>query len=149
MAVELFGFSIGRVDKDQKNKKSFALPQPDDGAMELGPSGGAYGTYVDLEGVTKNELDLIRKYREMATYPECDQAIDDVVNEAVVTNREESPVSVSLEKSNLSNTIKESIKAEFEELVRLLDFRKVGYEMSMVDCFSTSSLMIKTPNVVY
>ncbi len=129
MAVELFGFSIGRVDKDQKNKKSFALPQPDDGAMELGPSGGAYGTYVDLEGVTKNELDLIRKYREMATYPECDQAIDDVVNEAVVTNREESPVSVSLEKSNLSNTIKESIKAEFTELVRLLDFRKVGYEM--------------------
>ena len=129
MAVELFGFSIGRVDKDQKNKKSFALPEPEDGALEVGPSGGAYGTYVDLEGYAKNELELIRKYREMATYPECDQAIDDVINEAIVTNREESPVSISLEKSNLSDTIKEAIKDEFAELVRLLDFRRVGYEL--------------------
>ena len=129
MAVELFGFSIGRVDKDQKNKKSFALPEPEDGALEVGPSGGAYGTYVDLEGYAKNELELIRKYREMATYPECDQAIDDVVNEAIVTNREESPVSISLEKSSLSDEIKEQIKYEFSELVRLLDFRRVGYEL--------------------
>jgi hypothetical protein len=129
MAVELFGFSIGRVDKDEKRKLSFALPEPEDGAIELGPSGGAYGTYVDLEGVTKNELELIRKYREMATYPECDQAVDDVINEAVVANREESPISVSLENSNLSENIKESIKFEFTELIRLLDFRKVGYEM--------------------
>ena len=65
----------------------------------------------------------------MATYPECDQAIDDVINEAVVSNREESPVSISLEKSNLSKTIRESIQYEFKELTRLLDFRKVGYEL--------------------
>ena len=129
MAVELFGFSIGRVDKDQKNKKSFALPEPEDGALEVGPTGNAYGTYVDLEGYAKNELELIRKYREMATYPECDQAIDDVVNEAVVTNRENSPVSISLEKSSLSDDIKEKVRYEFKELIRLLDFRKVGYEM--------------------
>jgi len=129
MAVELFGFSIGRVDKDDKRKESFALPDPEDGAIEAGPSGGAYGTYVDLEGHTKNEAELIMKYREMATYPECDQAIDDVVNEAVVTNRENSPVSINLGKSNLSDNIKESIQGEFKELIRLLDFRKVGYEM--------------------
>ena len=129
MAVELFGFSIGRVDKDKKNKTSFALPEPEDGAFEVAGSGGAYGTYVDLEGAAKNELDLIKKYREMATFPECDQAVDDVINEAVVTNREESPVSISLEKSNLSDNIKESIKEEFAELIRLLDFRRVGYEL--------------------
>jgi hypothetical protein len=129
MAVELFGFSIGRVDKDSTRKQSFALPEPEDGAIEVGPSGGAYGTYVDLEGTAKNELELLRKYREMATYPECDQAIDDVVNEAVVANRENSPVSLSLGKSNLSDNIKESIHYEFKELIRLLDFRKVGYEM--------------------
>ena len=129
MAVELFGFSIGRVDKDQKAKKSFALPEPEDGALEVGPAGGAYGTYVDLEGYAKNELELIRKYREMATYPECDQAIDDVINEAIVTNREESPVSISLEKSSLSDEIQEQIKYEFSELIRLLDFRKIGYEL--------------------
>ena len=129
MAIELFGFSIGRVDKDAKNKRSFALPEPEDGAVEVDPIGGVYGTYVDLEGTTKNEQDLINKYREMATYPECDQAIDDVINEAIVTNREESPVSITLEKSNLSDNIKESIKDEFSELIRLLDFRRVGYEM--------------------
>ena len=129
MAVELFGFSIGRVDKDKKNKTSFALPEPEDGALEVAPSGGAYGTYVDLEGAAKNELELIKKYREMATFPECDQAIDDVINEAVVTNREESPVSISLGKSNLSDSIQESIKNEFSELIRLLDFRRVGYEL--------------------
>ena len=129
MAIELFGFSIGRTDQDKKSKKSFALPEPEDGALEVAPSGGAYGTYVDLEGSAKNEQELIQKYREMATYPECDQAVDDVVNEAIVTNREESPVSISLEKSNLSDNIKESIKEEFGELIRLLDFRRVGYEM--------------------
>ena len=129
MAVELFGFSIGRVDKDAKNKKSFALPEPEDGALEVGPAGGAYGTYVDLEGSAKNEQELIRKYREMATFPECDQAIDDVVNDAIVASREESPVSINLEKSNLSDNIKESIKEEFIELIRLLDFRKVGFEL--------------------
>jgi len=129
MAVELFGFSIGRVDKDKKNKTSFALPEPEDGAFEVAGSGGAYGTYVDLEGAAKNELDLIKKYREMATFPECDQAVDDVINEAVVANREESPVSISLEKSHLSDNIKESIKEEFAELIRLLDFRRVGYEL--------------------
>ena len=129
MAVELFGFSIGRVDKDAKNKRSFALPEPEDGALEVGAAGGAYGTYVDLEGVAKNEQELIRKYREMATFPECDQAIDDVVNDAIVASREESPVSINLEKSNLSENIRESIKEEFIELVRLLDFRKVGFEL--------------------
>jgi len=129
MAIELFGFSIGRVDKDAKNKISFALPEPEDGALEVDPIGGVYGTYVDLEGYAKTELELIKKYREMATYPECDQAIDDVCNEAVVTNREETPVSVNLKKSKLSDPIKESIRTEFAELVRLLDFRKIGYEM--------------------
>ena len=129
MAIELFGFSIGRVDKDEKRKKSFALPEPEDGALEAGPTGSAYGTYVDFEGLAKNEKEMIEKYRDMANFPECDQAIDDVINEAIVINREENPISISLEKSDLSDNIKESIQTEFAELVRLLDFRKVGYEM--------------------
>ena len=129
MAIELFGFSIGRIDKDEKKKKSFSLPEPEDGALEIGPTGSAYGTYVDLEGFAKNELELIKKYREMAAYPECDQAIDDIINEAVVVNREESPISISLEKSNLSEDIKEKIHIEFKDIVRLLDFRKIGYEL--------------------
>ena len=120
MAIELFGFSIGRVDKDAKNKESFALPQPEDGALEVGPSGGAYGTYVDLEGAAKSETELINRYRDMSNHPECDQAIDDIINEAIVVNREESPVSLNLEKSNLSDTIKEKIKEEFDEIEIIL-----------------------------
>ena len=58
MAIELFGFSIGRVDKDEKRKKSFALPEPEDGALEAGPTGSAYGTHVDFEGIAKNEKDM-------------------------------------------------------------------------------------------
>ena len=127
MAIKLFGFTIGR--KDEELKKSFTLPEVEDGALEAGPSGGAYGTYVDLEGATKNEQEMILKYRDMATFPECDQAIDDVVNETIVANREMTPVSISLEKSLLSDSIKDDIKKEFSEIMRLLDFRKTGYDL--------------------
>ena len=115
--------------KDEKRKKSFALPEPEDGALEAGPTGSAYGTHVDFEGIAKNEKDMIEKYRYIANFPDCDQAIDDVINVTIVTNREESPISISLEKSNLSDQIKSSIQNEFQEIVRLLDFRKVGYEL--------------------
>ena len=147
MAVELFGFSIGRVDKDQKNKKSFALPEPEDGALEVGPTGNAYGTYVDLEGYAKNELELIKKYREMATYPECDQAIDDVVNEAIVTNREESPVSISLEKSNLSDTIKllEPIKNKIKAYHWYRIMKKYNYINTFIDT-DTILTILKSKN---
>ena len=120
MAVQLFGFTIGRVDKDKKNKKSFALPEPEDGAVEAGPTGSAYGTYVDLEGVAKNEEEMIRKYRDMANFPECDQAIDDVINEVVVTNREEAPVSLSLEKSTHRSHLSKVRQYSNEKIPKLL-----------------------------
>ena len=84
MALELFGFRIGRKEEEQKlkdeNLKSFVPPSLDDGAVEIA-AGGAYGTYVDLEGSAKSEAELVTRYREMSLQPECDSAIDDVVNE--------------------------------------------------------------------
>ena len=131
MAVELFGFTIGRTQKEKeaKEKVSFALPQYDDGALDVsGTPGGAFATYLDMEGAAKNEMDLIQRYRQMALYPECELAVDDIVNEAVVCDREEAPVSINLENVNLSPDIKEKIQENFYEVMDLLRMRDGGYD---------------------
>ena len=87
MAIELFGFKIGRKEEEQKlksdNLKSFVPPQDNDGALEVAP-GGVYGTYVDMEGTAKSEAQLVTRYREMSTQPEADLAIDDIVNLSLI-----------------------------------------------------------------
>ena len=132
MAIELFGFTIGRTQKQKEHQErvSFALPQSEDGALDIAGSygGGAYGTYLDMDGAAKNEQDLIARYRQMALYPECELAVDDIVNEAVVADREEAPVGINLENINLSLEIKEKIIHEFHEVLDLLRFRDVGYD---------------------
>ena len=131
MAVELFGFTIGRTQKEKeaRDKASFALPQYDDGALDVsGTPGGAYATYLDMEGAAKNEMDLIQRYRQMSLYPECELAVDDIVNEAIVCDREEAPISINLENVNLSPDIKEKIQENFYEVTDLLRMRDGGYD---------------------
>ena len=131
MAVELFGFTIGRTQKEKeaRDKASFALPQYDDGALDVsGTPGGAYATYLDMEGAAKNEMDLIQRYRQMALYPECELAVDDIVNEAIVCDREEAPIAINLENVNLSPDIKEKIQENFHEVSDLLRMRDGGYD---------------------
>ena len=132
MAVELFGFTIGRTQKEKeaRDKASFALPQYDDGALDVsGTPGGAYATYLDMEGAAKNEMDLIQRYRQMSLYPECELAVDDIVNEAIVCDREEAPISINLENVNLSPDIKEKIQENFHEVSDLLRMRDGGYDI--------------------
>ena len=131
MAIELFGFTIGRAQKEKEaaEKVSFTLPQYDDGALDVaGTPGGAFATYLDMEGAAKNEIDLIHRYRQMSLFPEAELAIDDIVNEAVVCDREESPVSINLENVNLSPDIKQKIVEEFHEVTKLLRIRDTGYD---------------------
>jgi hypothetical protein len=131
MAIELFGFTIGRAQKEKEaqEKVSFTLPQHDDGALDIaGAPGAAYATYLDMEGAAKNEMDLINRYRQMSLYPEAELAIDDIVNEAIVADREESPVSINLENINLSPDIKDKIAENFHDIVKLLRFRDTGYD---------------------
>ena len=131
MAVELFGFTIGRTQKEKeaREKASFALPEYDDGALDVsGTPGGAYATYLDMEGAAKNEMDLIQRYRQMSLYPECELAVDDIVNEAIVCDREEAPISINLENVNLSPDIKEKIQENFHEVSDLLRMRDGGYD---------------------
>jgi hypothetical protein len=132
MAIELFGFQIGRKEKEQKlksdNLKSFVPPQDNDGALEVAP-GGVYGTYVDMEGTAKSEAQLVTRYREMSTQPEADLAIDDIVNEAIVYNEKDPAVSIVLDDLKVSNSIKNKIRMEFDKVLRLLNFTTNAYEV--------------------
>ena len=132
MAIDLFGFTIGRKEEIEKlksdNLKSFVPPQDNDGALEIAP-GGVYGTYVDLEGTAKSEAELVTRYREMSTQPEADLAIDDIVNEAIVYNEKDPAVSIVLDDLKVSNSIKTRIRSEFDKVLRLLHFTTNAYEV--------------------
>ncbi len=132
MPVELFGFTIGRTQKqrEQQDRVSFTLPQTEDGSIEVaGTPGGAYATYLDMEGSAKNEADLIHRYRSMALHPEAELAIDDIVNDAVVADREEPPVSLNLENTNISPLIKQKITENFKDVLSLLRFNDHGFDI--------------------
>jgi len=128
--AKLFGFSID--DSDEKLKsKSIVSPVPpnnDDGVDNFIAS-GFYGQYLDIEGVYRTEFDLIKRYREMALHPECDGAIEDVVNEAIVSDLYDSPVEIELSNLNASDKLKEKIREEFKYIKELLDFDKKSHEI--------------------
>ena len=128
--VQLFGFEISRKkqqDQEEKNK-SFALPQNDDGAVTI-QSGAYYGTYVDLDGVVRNEIELITRYREMAMQPELETAIDEIVNEAIVNDDSESGVELDTDELKQPENIKKKIREEFDYVLKLLDFGNMGHEL--------------------
>ena len=108
--AELFGFTIARKKQDdqQDNLPSIVSPTQDDGAVEVAP-GGAYGTYVDLEDKAKNEGELVTKYRQMVQQPECDSAVQDVVNEAIIVTEDSGPVSIVLDNLDYPDSIKNKI----------------------------------------
>ena len=132
MALELFGFRIGRKEEEEKlksdNLKSFVPPSSEDGAVEIA-SGGAYGTYVDLEGSAKSEAELVTRYREMSLQPECDSAIDDIVNEAIIYNEKEPPISIVLDDLKTGAGIKKRIHEEFQNILRMLNFTTNAYDV--------------------
>ena len=131
MAVELFGFKIGRADEEEKNLenvKSFAPPPNDDGSVVVS-EGGVFGTTVDLENTIKNEAALITKYRDMAQQPEAEKAVDDIVNEAIVMTEDDASVEVSLDNTELTDNIKKIIRNEFDEILSLMKFNYKGYDI--------------------
>ena len=131
MAVTLFGFEIARKqdkqDQDEK-AKTFALPQNDDGAVTI-QSGAYYGTYVDLDGVVRNEIELITRYREMSMQPELETAIDEIVNEAIVIEDSGNSVEVNVDDLEVSDAIKKKIRDEFEYIIKLLNFGNMGHDI--------------------
>jgi hypothetical protein len=129
--AELFGFQITRANqkaKDGGSPQSFTVPTADDGTTTVS-AGGYFGSYLDQEGGAKNEEELIRRYREIAIYPEVDTAIDDIVNEAIVADERDQSVSLSLDNLNLSQKIKSKIRDEFDEILKLLQFEEKGHDI--------------------
>ena len=128
--AKLFGFSIDDSD-DKLKSKSIVSPVPpnnDDGVDNF-ISSGFYGQYLDIEGVYRTEFDLIKRYREMALHPECDNAIEDVVNEAIVSDLYDSPVEIELSNLNASDKLKDKIREEFKYIKELLDFDRKSHEI--------------------
>tara|TARA_B100001142_G_scaffold131600_1_gene133175 strand:+ start:45900 stop:47579 length:1680 start_codon:yes stop_codon:yes gene_type:complete len=126
--ARLFGFSIEDNEKNPPGLVSPVPPSNQDGSDHY-VSSGFYGSYVDIEGVYKNENELIRRYRSMALYPECDSAIEDIVNEAIVSDTNDSPVSLELSNLRASDGIKRKIREEFKYILELLDFDSKSHEI--------------------
>ena len=126
--AKLFGFSI---DDAEKKSKSVVSPVPvnnEDGVDNYIAS-GFYGSYVDIEGQYRTEFDLIKRYREMSLHPEADGAIEDVVNEAIVSDLYDSPIEIELSNLNATDNLKKAIRQEFKYIKEILDFDKKSHEI--------------------
>ena len=126
----LFGFTISRQqsEDEQKVQQSFTPPTNDDGALTI-TSAAYYGTYVDLDGTAKNEVELISRYREMAMQPEIESAIDDVINEAITQDDDGKNIKIVLDALNQPDKIKDAIKAEFNTIIRLLNYSNMAQDI--------------------
>ena len=125
---KLFGFSIDDSG-DKPDSVVSPVPQSNEDGVDYYIQSGFYGQYVDIEGVFRTEYDLIRRYREMALHPECDGAIEDVVNEAIVSDLYDSPVEIELSNVNASDKVKDTIRKEFRGIKEMMDFDKKSHEI--------------------
>ena len=128
--ASLFGFEIRRKDDEteEKNLPTFAPEVQDDGAVVVA-AGGSYGTYIDLMGAARTEAELVTKYREMSMHPEVERAVDDIVNEAIVFEDNKKPIEIDLDDVKLSPNIKKLITQEFDNVLKLMDFNRHGFDL--------------------
>jgi len=126
--AELFGFTVQRSNKDRGGEVTFSTPTPDDGTIDVA-GGGFFGQILDTDGRERTDLDLIRRYRDIAQQAECDTAIEDIVNEGIVSNQNDQAVQVTLERLPFPEKIKRKIRSEFEEVLRLLNFDQKGHDI--------------------
>ena len=126
--TKLFGFSIDDDSELSPSTLSPVAPSDEDGA-DFYLTSGFFGTHIDIENIYRTEFDLIRRYREMALHPEVDSAIEDIVNEAIVSDTNDSPVQIELSNLNASNDLKKVIRQEFKYILEMLDFDKKAHEI--------------------
>ena len=129
--MQLFGFEISRTSAEERELATLQaiVPNDQDEPTTEVAAGGHYGTHLDLEATAKTEADLVTKYREMVMQPECDQAVEDIVNDAIIMDDNAYPIEIVLDESNLSSRIKKVVREEFDDILRMLDFGNKGYEI--------------------
>ena len=123
--AEFFGFEIKRKEKELG---AVTPPATDDGTYDIS-GGGFYSTILDTDGRSRTEDDLIRRYRDIAIQPECDSAIEDIVSEAIASDERDMCVSISLDNLKYSQNIKNKIREEFENVLKLLDFDTKAHDI--------------------
>jgi len=128
MALNLFGFTIERQKKPDFTTQSIVSPVSEDGAITAS-SAGYYGTFVDIDASTRSEADLISRYREIAGYPDCDNAIEEIISEAISAVDNEDPVKINLDNTGLSESLKKTITFEFDKIKKLLDFNDKAHDI--------------------
>lgn len=127
--AEFFGFEINRKGTKGKELPSF-VPKTDEDGSGVIQAGGHFGAYIDMDGdKVKNEVDLILKYRDIASQPECDAAIEDIINESIVGDHDEAPVNIVLDELEISDKLKESVKNEFDIILKLLNFNAYAHDI--------------------
>ena len=126
--AKLFGFSIEDSEPLSPTAVSPVPPNNEDGNDHY-MSSGFFGSYVDMEGIYRTEYDMIKRYRELALQPEADSAIEDIVNEAIVSDTNDTPVQINLDNLNASDGIKTKVRQEFKHICDLLDFDKKAHEI--------------------
>jgi hypothetical protein len=125
--AELFGFKFERT-KNSDSQDKFTEPSSDDGTLEVA-GGGFYGQLLDTDGRERTEADLIRRYRDIAQQPECDSAIEDIINEGIVSNERDQAVDIVLDRIMYTKKIKDRIREEFDTVLQLLDFETKGHDI--------------------
>ena len=125
--AELFGYEFKK--KEAAKAKSFVAPSDEEGTLDIAGGAGFFSQYVNLDKVAKNDWDLIRKYRTTSEAPECDQAIEDIINESVTADETDTSVKLDLDLVPMSASIKKKIIAEFGEILRLLDWKYKGHDI--------------------
>ena len=126
--AELFGFEFKRKVDTTKQLPSFAPPRDSDDGAAIISAGGAYGTYVDLDGTIRSEAELVTRYREMALQPECDAAVDEIVTESIAID-EQDIVEINLDDVKVTDNVKKVIRDEFQSCLKLLDFNKFALSL--------------------
>lgn len=126
--MNVFGFEI-KKKKQEPEMGSVVSPTPDDGSTIVNSAAAYYGLVIDLEGIVKNESELIRRYRESAQYGDCDAAIEDIVNEAIVASSDGKTVTIVLDDLKVSASIKTKIRDEFDRILKLYKFDQKGHDI--------------------
>lgn len=124
----LFGFQLGKDSSPAKEVlPSFSAPVLDDGAVTISAA-AHYGTTIDLDSNYKNEVELITRYREMAMQPEIESAVDDIINESIIQDKNKG-IKLILDDVKASPKVKKAIEEEFENILTLLNFKNLGQDI--------------------